>query len=156
MAEYRIDILEPDDDLNIAVDNLGNEIGKIYYEAWQQDKEKNYGKPFNLNVNAFTLLWFNKSLRIFVAYNEKDEPVGFLIGMVFRPLPYEANVFQIEDWYTRGDEALKKQLFDFVVNAIRFIGCDEIWVADHDGKAPDLGMRWKEKNTFHLRRYVKD
>ena len=81
---------------------------------------------------------------------------SFLIGMVFRPLPYEASVFQIEDWYTRGDEALKKQLFDFVVNAIRFIGCDEIWVADHEGKAPDLGMRWKEKNTFHLRRYVKN
>ena len=29
MGKWTIDILEPDDDINIAVDNLGNEIGKL-------------------------------------------------------------------------------------------------------------------------------
>ena len=69
MGKWTIDILEPDDDINIAVDNLGNEIGKLYAESWREDKEPHYKKPFSLNVAAFAQMWYAKTLKIFIAYD---------------------------------------------------------------------------------------
>lgn len=156
MGKWTIDILEPDDDINIAVDNLGNEIGKLYAESWREDKEPHYKKPFSLNVAAFAQMWYAKTLKIFIAYDERHEPVGYLIGMVFRPLPYEASIFKVEDWYTRGDTRLEEALFAHAAQAIRYIGCDELWVADDAGdRIPPVPVAWVEENKFTLRRYKK-
>lgn len=151
---YYYDMLEPSENLDQSLEKLGNNLASLYHESWEADKRQNYNKPFNLNINAFAQMWFNGHLRIFMAYDEKKEPVGFLIGMAFRPLPYEANVFQIEDWFTRHDMTVEKGLFEYVEQAIRFIGCDEVWCADKSGRMPPF-QRWKEANTFQLRRYLK-
>ena len=43
MPTNNYDILEPDSDLTIAVDNLQNELGALYKESWDTDKRAAYG-----------------------------------------------------------------------------------------------------------------
>lgn len=153
---YYFDILEPTENFDESLDALTNALGKLYLESWEADKKDIYKRPFNLNIPTFAHLWFSKSLKLFMAYEEgTNNPVGFAIGMVFRPLPYEANVFQFEDWYTGNDKKMEKELFEYVTNAIRFIGCDEIWVADRADRVPLVSGGWKEANTFMFHRYLK-
>ncbi len=155
MAEFEYDILEPTSDLNESMDMLNLQLAELYAKSWNADKKEVYDKPFSLNIQAFVQMWFSKTLKIFIAYRDR-KPVGFLLGMVFRPMPYEASVFQVEDWYTGGDRTMEAGLFEYVLQAVRFIGCDEIWLAnkiDHEVALPPA--RWHEANTFHLRRFVR-
>lgn len=152
---YRYDILEPDSDRNKAIDDLSAALGTLYVDSWSRDKEPEYHKPFSLNVAAFAQLWFMQSLRLFIAYDD-DKPVGFLIGMVFRPLPYEASVFQVEDWYASGIDEVERGLFDFATSAVRFMGCDEVWVADRVDRDPKPMKGWREANTFKYHRFTKE
>lgn len=149
------DILEPSSDYNASLDGLYKYLGSIYAESWHEDKEGTYNKPFSLNIAAFARMWFDHALKIFIAM-EDGEVVGFLVGMVFRPLPYEATVFQVEDWYSTREDVVAG-LFDYAENAIRFIGCDELWVADRaDREPPVAGKIWKLTNTFRFYRYVRE
>lgn len=156
---YYADILEPSKDLNVAVDQLGTKIGGLYSEAWNKHMKAKYNdKPFNLHAAVFVNMWLAGSIKVFVVYDGNDNsPVGFLVGMVFRPLPYEASVFQIEEWYTKGDNIeAERVLLDHVVGAIRYLACDEIWApGGNDGVAPILGGKWKVANTFSRYRYTK-
>lgn len=152
---YRYDLLEPNTDRNKAIDDLTAAIGMLYAESWNRDKESTYRKPFSLNFAAFTQLWFSSALKLFVAYDD-DKPVGFLIGMVFRPLPYDASVFQVEDWYSAGIDELERGLFDYAMHALRFIGCDEVWVADKVDRSPAAMKGWRESNTFLYHRFIKE
>lgn len=156
MSNWTVDILEPDSDVNVAVEKLGSVIGRLYQESWHTDKEPLYQKPFSLNAEVFARMWFSKALKIFIAYDEKHEAVGYLLGLVFRPLPYEASVFQVEDWFTRGNIELERQLFDHATQAIRYIGCDEIWVSDHADRVPHVSSVWKQRGSFTFRRYLKE
>lgn len=152
MVDY--DILMPESDYNKALDTLSATLGDIYAESWVKDKQETYGKTFNMNLATFAQLWFNSALKIFVA-TENGNTVGFMVGMVFRPLPYDASVFQIEDWYSSRQDVVKG-LFDYAQNAIRFIGCDEVWIADRADREPMINSSaWKENNRFLFRRYVR-
>lgn len=156
---YYVDILEPDKDLNKAVDQLANTLGVLYRRSWDEDKRAAYNdKPFNLNIGAFTQMWTMGTIKIFVAYKRSDnKPIGFLVGMTFRPLPYDANVFQIEDWFVDKDcrEEAEPMLFSHAVQAVRYIGCNEIWSsANTEGRAPEL-PGWKVANCFNRYRYMK-
>lgn len=149
------DIFEPGTDVNASIDSLNTNIGPIYAESWVKDKQPDYGKPFDMNVAAFVQMWLSNGIKLFVAMEDK-KVVGYLIGMVFRPLPYNATVFQVEDWYARGDKEVEQGLFDFAMNAIRFIGCDEILIADRADRKPLVrGNGWKESNTYLYHRFVK-
>lgn len=152
---YRYDILEPTTDRNKALDDFSAAMGTLYLESWNRDKEPLYHKPFSLNIAAFAQLWFTQTLKLFIAY-DGDKPVGFLVGMVFRPLPYEANVFQIEDWYGSGIDEVERGLFDFATSAIRFMGCDELWLADRADREPSPMKGWKVENTFRYYRFTKE
>lgn len=158
--EYYADILEPSKDLNTAVDQLGTKIGDLYREAWDKHMKANYNdKPFSLNATVFVNMWLSGIIKLFMVYNKADNtPVGFLVGMTFRPMPYEANVFQIEDWYVRDEHRdAERVLLDHVVNAVRYMSCDEIWAPnDNSGNAPSLGSKWKKANTFGRHRYIKN
>jgi len=153
---YYFDILEPTENFDESLDALTKNLGTLYMESWENDKRNIYNRPFNLNIATFAHLWFSKSLKLFIAYEEgTDKAVGFIIGMVFRPLPYEASVFQFEDWYMGGDKQMEKDMFKYATDAIRFIGCDELWVADRADRMPPIAGGWKEENNFQFRRYTK-
>lgn len=148
------DILEPDADYNKALDSLSEQVGALYAESWAKDKQETYKKPFSMNIAAFAQMWFSHALKLLVA-KEDGKAIGFLVGMVFRPLPYDATVFQVEDWYALKEEA-ERGLFDYMEKAVRFIGVDEIWVADKADREPKVKSSvWKEENKFLFRRYVR-
>ena len=128
--DYRIDILEPDKDINIALDDLTREFAPLYTASWVNEKQRIYGKPFDMNVQTFAQLWFTKALKIFMAWDEHDKPVGYLIGIPFRPLAY-------------------------MENAVRFMGCDEVWISlgEHE-HAPNLSIRWREASRTTQIRYT--
>lgn len=154
---YYADILVPDNDLNASLDKLGRLVGPLYAEAWNKNKRKHYGdKPFDLNINAFAAMWFDGALKIFVLYDDSNnDPVGFLTGAVFRPMPYKATVFQIQEWYVKDNTGPEQQLIDYTMQSIRILGCDEVWVHDTD-RRPDMSKcGWKQDGEFVGLRFIK-
>lgn len=154
----RVDILEPDIDLNKAIDTLGRVLGPMLGKAWENKRKAYDDKPFNLNVNVFTQLWINKDMKIFVAYDDNDNNnvVGFLTGTVYRPMQYSARVFQIQDWYTGNRPEVEKALFSFLSEAVKFLGTDEILISNTEGEGiPNIPGNWKEETVITTRRFVK-
>lgn len=154
----RVDILEPDIDLNKAIDTLGRVLGPMLGKAWENKRKAYDDKPFNLNVNVFTQLWINKDMKIFVAYddNNNNNVVGFLTGTAYRPMQYSARVFQIQDWYTGNRPEVEKALFSFLSEAVKFLGTDEILISNTEGEGiPNIPGNWKEETVITTRRFVK-
>ena len=150
-----VDILQPSSDLNDALDSLGRKVGPLYAKAWEAKKKYYDDKPFDLHINMFAMLWFDGNMKVFVVYDDRThEPVGFLTGVVFRPMPYKASVFQIQEWYTTN-QAIEDQLITHVISAIRILGCDELWVQSYDGREINPGRAWKDGGNFSIRRYTK-
>ena len=153
--DYRIDILEPDSDINVALDDLTREFAPLYTASWVNEKQRIYGKPFDMNVQTFAQLWFTKALKIFMAWDANGKPVGYLIGIPFRPLAYNSHVFQIEDWYAGGDRLCEAELFRYMETAVRFMGCDEVWISlGEQEQAPNLSIRWREASRTTQIRYT--
>lgn len=152
------DIFEPSNDANESLERLAKEFSGLYGKAWDKDKRGHYeGRKFDPNIPAIARMWLDKSLKIFMAYDrDTNTPVGYLMGIVFRPLPYQANVFQIDDWFHDGNIAVGAALFDYAKQAMRFIGCDEIWITDFASRIPDLtDGSWGLGNEFVMMRYIK-
>lgn len=154
---YYIDLLEPNKDLNVALDNLGNNLAVLYQECWDKNQRQFYGdKPFDLAINTFASMWFHGDMKLFMVYDDSNKPIGFLTGVKFRPMSYDAQVFQIHEWYVRGDAAIEQALFDHVVSAIRILGCQEIWCGVHPENPTPRVKGWKKERDFITQRYVKE
>lgn len=151
------DALEPLRDLNASLDILTTTFAPIYTECWLKDKAPSRGDPpFDMNVGAFAQMWFSKAMRIFMAYGDDGKPVGYLLAMSFRPLTHQASILQIEDWYSRGDEAVAQGLFDYAQTAAKFIGADEIWVSHSEHEdVPPLKPMWRKRGRTIIERHVK-
>lgn len=153
---YTCELLEPERDLNESLENLTKIFAPLYTESWVKEKAKFHGNPpFDMNVGVFANMWFTKAMKIIIAYKD-TKPVGYLIGMVFRPLPYQANVFQVEDWYAAEDNyTVTRQLFDYLLNALKFIGTDEVWVSGSvNDRIPEL-PGWRKTGETRTERYSK-
>lgn len=155
--DFYVDILEPKQDPEESVRLASTVLAPLYQKCWQEEQEPHYGKPFDLHAQLFLDLWFTGGSKIFLARERSGEnkPIGFLIGMLFRPIQYNAHVFQVQDWYAGGRADVEQELFDHVVSALRFIGCDEVWVGRSMKPVPSLGDSWKKANDFSITRYVK-
>lgn len=150
------DILEPTQDFDTATERLTSVAGKLYAESWAAQHQHIYKKPFALDAQTFLAMWMNRNLKIFVAYDEKHEPVGYLLGIVFRPMTYDASVFTVEDWYVRGnDKATLDGLFAYVQQALKFIGCEEFRITQSEADYVPPLTGWKLDTEFQLKRYVK-
>lgn len=155
MERYTYDLFEPSTNNDESLERLTKEFAPLHMKAWHDSKMPHYGKQYDLNVAAFAAMWLNKSLRIFMAY-ENTKPVGFLIGFHFRPMQYQATVFQVEDWYTGNNKEMEEGLFDFMYNGLRFMGCDELLITLPPNSEPmNFGPGWKVKNQFAMYRYVR-
>lgn len=155
--EIKYDMLEPLPDLNASLEMLTSTFAPIYTEAWVKDTAAAYGNPpFDMNVNVFAQMWFSKAMRIFMAY-EDGVPVGYLLGMTFRPLTHRTAVFQIESWYAKDRrQDVINGLFDYMQTAVRFIGIDELWIAHNQHETvPPLQAFWHKRDTSVIDRYVK-
>lgn len=151
------DMLEPLSDLNASLDLLTGVFAPIYTEHWVKDEAPLRGNPpFDMNVNAFAQMWFAKTLRIFMAYEDK-RAAGYIIGLVFRPLPYQASVFQVEDWYAReNNREVVKGLFDYLETGLKFMGIDELWISHNERMAlPPVSHLWQRRGATIIDRYGK-
>ena len=82
--------------------------------------------------------------------------MGYLIGFQFRPMQYQANVFQVEDWYTGGNSEVEEGLFEYMYEGLRFLGVDEVLMTvGFSGTPPDLGPAWQVANIFKQIRYTR-
>ena len=154
---YRYDLLEPSSDANESLDRLTSIFAPLYTKSWMDKKAAVLGNPrFDMNVNAFAGMWLSKALRIFIAY-EDNTPVGYLMGLAFRPLTHQSSVFHIEDWYAKHDSRVVLcGLFDFAQDALRFMGTDELWVSrSPDAIYPGLRDSWKRKGETIIDKYGK-
>lgn len=155
MADYYVDILEPKQNPEESIRLLAEVITPLYHTYWEKTQQEKYdGRPFDLQAQIFTSLWFTGASKIFIAYNRPDDkPIGFLLGMLFRPMLYNGHVFQIEDWYA-DDPDVVKGLFDFSLRALRFLGCDELRV-ERPFPQEVVGGEWKETGVFERVRFTK-
>ena len=73
------DILEvPEGDKSAALEAMGRAVAPLVAKAWEADRKFFGDRPFNLNAQAMAQLWLSGDLKIFVAYDERQEPVGYL------------------------------------------------------------------------------
>ncbi len=151
------DILEPTKDFDSAVERLNSVAGKLYAESWARQHEPIYHKPFALDAQSFVSMWMNRGLKVLVAYDEKQEPVGYLLGIVFRPMTYDSSIFMVEDWYVRDNRTdVLDGLFGYMEQAIKFIGCEEVRITtSKTDRVPRLSG-WKPDAEFIMTRYVKE
>jgi hypothetical protein len=129
---------------------IATEVAPLYLEYWKKHGEKTYGKPLDLNVPLLMQLWQSRHLALVVA-KEDGIPVGFLLGMKFRPYSYESIVLQIEKWEARDNPACEKALFEELNKALPFMGVDEVWIQDTIQGTSYLD--WKAEHTFTCTRY---
>lgn len=150
------DLFEPSTNSDESLEKLTRDFAPLHMQAWKQAKQDAYGKGYDLNVGAFANMWLNRTLKIFMAYKD-GKAIGYLTGIAFRPLQYQAALFQVEDWFTNNDPVVEDGLFQYMLNAIRFLGCDEILITTGaDSEFPSLGKGWREKNRTVTRRFVKE
>ena len=155
MKQYTYDLFEPSNNNDESLERLTREFAPLHMKAWEEVKKRHYNKSYDLNVAGFAALWLNKSLKIFMAY-EDAKTVGYLMGFHFRPMQYQANVFQVEDWYTGGNSEVEEGLFEYMYEGLRFLGVDEVLMTVGSSETPpDLGPAWKMANTFKQIRYTR-
>lgn len=150
---FTYDMLEPVADLNASLTRLTEVFAPLHAESWSKEKSLAHpGKAYDMNVGVFANMWFSRALRIFIAYKD-GKADGYLVGMLFRPLTHQSQVFQVEDWYTRSPDTVAG-LFDYAQQALRFIGIDELWLlhGEHD-YTPTLGDQWKHKGRAVIDKY---
>lgn len=146
----RYDILEPTDDRDASLSRLVAELAPLYSESWYKDKAERMGNPpYDMNVGVFVNMWFSKIMKIFIAYDDADKPVGYLLGLAFRPLTHNRQIFQIEDWYMKkGNET---GIFDYVYNALKFMGVDQIQVSHAPQQPyPRPPQNWVEGEASYI------
>lgn len=156
--KYTFDILEPSQDIDKALKDLQETMAELYAEGWTKVNAPLYGKSFDLNITTFAQMWFSKGLKIFLAFEEGSrKPIGYVLAITYRPMAYNSQILQIEDWYLRGDDpAGVDAMFQYVSDASKFFGADELWIGRAQlERVPTIPVRWKEAGTFHNTRYVR-
>ena len=151
------DILEvPECDKTAALEAMGRAVAPLMAKAWDSDRKFFGDRPFSLNANALAQLWLSGDLKLFVAYNEAREPVGYLSGIVYRPLQYEARAFAIQSWWAETDEG-SAVLFKTALDAMRFLGVTEAFAVLREGEVlPPMPDRWKSSGRQEQVRLVKE
>lgn len=139
------DVLEPSDNVDESLKRLTDIFAPLYTASWVAEKAKLYGDPpFNMNVAAFASMWLNKSMRIFIGYQDM-RPAGYIVGILFQPFTHRRSILQVEDWFAPDNPELLQGMFDYMQQALKFMAVDEMWISvgPHD-KLPPVSSAWKE------------
>lgn len=153
----RYEMLEPAQDIDKSLARLTEFFIPLYAKSWAEEKApRKENQAFDVNAPTLANIWLSKAMKIFIAY-DGEHPCGYLMGMVFRPLPYQALVFQVEDWYVENhNRQTEDGLFKYALEAIKFIGVDELWVAHtQDEIYPLVGGDWELRDKYENDRYVR-
>lgn len=156
MSKIICDLFEPSSNNDESLNRLTQEFAPLHAKAWHEVKQKSYNRPYDMSVATFATMWLNKTMKIFMAY-EDAKPVGYLYGIAFRPLNYQATAFQVEDWFADGNAAVEDELFDYLHGALRMIGCDELLLSTGmTDPLPNVGPGWRRAGEFRQVRFTKE
>ena len=152
-----VDLLEPKPNkLEESLALLQSDIFPLYVKHWQEELEPHYHKDFEPHLQLFIDMWVRGGMKIFVAY-ENGHAVGFVIGILFRPLQYTASVLQIQDSYTDNRSDVADAFNKYISNALRILGCNEVWYdTQYRNDCIRLAGEWIEQEEMRIRRFVKD
>ena len=155
MADVYVDILEPKQDPDESI-KLLQTFAPLYQKYWNETQRSLYSdKPFDLHIQLFSDLWFTGGSKIFIAYDRATKEMrGFIVGIAFRPMTYNGHVFQIEDMYDAGDLSIRSALIEYMFDALRFLGCDEVRI-DGTLTVPDRFRDWHVAASITTTRYAK-
>lgn len=151
----RCDLLEPDkNNMEQSIQTLADTVSELLAKHWVAVGQSTYGYPFSLSVNSFIHTWVQGVTKIFIVYDDKDKPIAFAIGVLFRPLQFDCSILQIECYYAETPE-VDKMLLDYIANAVRFLFVSEIWFV----RPPHLESielpGWHDKEILEFHRLVK-
>lgn len=150
------DILEPVDNADESLNKLTQIFAPLYTASWVAEKSKLYGDPpYNMNVGVFAGMWMSKAMRIFIGYRDM-KPAGYILGILFRPFTHQRNIFQVDDWFAPDDPELLHGMFNYMQDALRFMGVDELHISlgPHD-QMPPIGARWGEARQTRTVQFIK-
>ena len=152
-----VDLLEPKPNkLEESLALLQSDVFPLYVKHWQEELKPHYHKDFEPHLQLFIDMWVRGGLKIFVAY-EDGKAVGFVIGIVFRPLQYTASVMQVQDSYTDHRSDISEAFSKYIYSALRILGCNELWYdMQYRSGGPRLGDEWVEQEEIRIRRFIKD
>lgn len=150
------DILEPTDNADESLKKLTEIFAPLHTAMWVAEQSKLYNDPpYSLNVGVLAAMWMSKTMKIFIGYRDM-QPAGFITGLQFRPLTHQRTIYQVDDWFVPDDDVLRDGLFDYMQQALRFMGVDELILAVPPNRVlPPLGPTWKETYTTKLVHYGK-
>lgn len=155
-------LLAPGSDPEQSLEKLTREFSELYRDSWERDKKAAHGnKPFSVNIQALFDLWFRGALKIFICKNDAGEQAGYLIGMQFRPLNHNTNVFQVEDWYAMGErprikDGIIEALFDYLKTSLDIMGAEELWVSHGEDEVYPVLDGWKDSGGTMIDRYLRE
>lgn len=115
---------QPEDLQKFIIDDFGPLLDKY----WKTYGEELYGKPINFEMSTFIHGWLSQAAFLLIAY-ENEKAVGFVIGMKFRPIFYQAHILQLERWYADRDDVVTG-MFEYINNILDILGTDEVYVTE--------------------------
>lgn len=144
--------IEPPRDNQKAVAFMQDTMMPLLMEYWEKEGLSQFKRTFNFNVVSFVQMWLMGSLLIIIAY-DNGKPAGFILGLRFVPVLFDARALQIEVSYTPTEE-LRKGIYEYLMTIVGFMGIDELW-ADPES-LPDGVVTWPVASGYSVTRYVKD
>lgn len=154
--QHKLELFEPDmKDLDSTVRRLSDSFGTLFMEMWEQRKKYYNDKPLELHIAAYMNLLCNGAIKLFILYDQSKTPVGFLSAIMFRPLPYNATVFQIQFVYARGGVEVEQKIINEVLDSVKILGCDEIWMDYYEDHPLHCGITWRPASDITVRRFHK-
>lgn len=150
------DLLEPTNNPDESIEKLTTIFAPLHTANWVAEKSRFYGDPpYSMNIGTFIALWMNKTMRIFIGYRDM-RPAGYVTGILFRPFTHDRRIFQVDDWFAGEDTILLNGMFDYMQNAMRFVGVDEIHININPyDPMPQMGSQWKEARQTRTVHFTK-
>lgn len=150
-----VDLLEPKpNDIEASIKMLQEKVFPLYARGWNTCISK---PEFNPPIQHFVNFWFSGSMKIFCASRD-GQPVGILVGTIYRPMQYDASVFGIMDCFIMNNSSeVLHALQEQVLQAVKILGCNEIWFDRRYATQPWIfPAGWKKSHEVVTDVYVKE
>ncbi len=150
---YTYKYLSTPTDEKQAVEMMQTTIMPMLQKYWDSVGNKKFEKPIDFKILTFVHLWLVGGLYLAIAEDASKQPCGILLGVRFVPMMYEAKVLQVEALYGE-DKEVEEGLVKYTMTVLPFMELNEIWL--NVPQDVDKVVTWPEKQSFNIRRFVKD
>lgn len=144
--------IDPPQSPEKAIDFLQHTLVPLLHEYWESEGKKIYNCEMYFNVLTFVQIWNMGSMAIIIAY-DGDKPAGFMLGVKFTPIMYNANALHTELLYAPTPE-IRTGILNYLYTIVRFMDINEVWVRDGGDTPPPDG--WRTEHMQPVVRLIKE